>query len=326
MITEEEIKKSRRSLNRLINEIEGVIVGHKRIIEMSIITLLSRGNILLEGVPGLGKTLLVRATASALDLKFSRIQFTPDLMPADITGTNILKEENGERKFSFSPGPIFANLILADEINRATPKTQSALLEAMEEETVTVGNETHFLNRPFIVMATQNPIEMEGTYPLPESQIDRFSFKVDLAYPDRAELTEITNRNTENGGISLPEPVSSGEEIILSQKIVDELPVPEELKKFTSKLVLATDPQNKSAPENIREYVDYGSSPRGSLALIRGAKARAFLKGEYNVSKHDIERVYKPAIRHRLILNFKAESEGVDVEELLDEVWKSTEV
>lgn len=326
MITEEEIKKSRRSMNKLVDQIEKVIVGHKKIIRMVLATLLSRGNLLLEGVPGLGKTLLVRATAKTLNLEFSRIQFTPDLMPADIMGTNILKEENGERSFSFSPGPIFANLILADEINRATPKTQSALLEAMEEETVTVGNETHSLERPFIVMATQNPIEMEGTYPLPESQIDRFSFKVDLNYPDQSELTEITKRNTEDGGINLPEPISSGEEVLLSQKIAARLPIPEKLKEFASRLVLSTNPERESSPTPVRDYVEYGSSPRGSLALIRGAKAFAFMNGEYNVSKSDIQSVYKAAMRHRLILNFKGESEGIDVEDILEEVWQETEL
>jgi len=326
MITEEEVQQAQSNFQKIEESMAEVVVGQKNVINSALICLLCRGNLLLEGVPGLGKTLIVRTLASTLGLEFSRIQFTPDLMPADIVGTNIITEKRGERRFSFSEGPIFANVVLADEINRATPKTQAALLEAMEEKTVTVGNETYSLEEPFIVLATQNPIEMEGTYPLPEAQVDRFTFKEDVRYPDLEELVEIAERNTENHGLTLPESRVTGEEILQARRVVEEIPLAVELRRYVARLVMATHPSSEFAPSAVDSYVEYGASPRAALSLIRGAKAHAFLAGEYNVSLEDIEATFLPAFRHRLIFNFRGESEGIEVEKLLGEVWESVEV
>lgn len=326
MIKKKQIEQSQVAFDRLNSAIQKVIVGHKQVIEATLIALLSSGNILLEGVPGLGKTLLVRTLASALGLDFSRIQFTPDLMPADIMGTNIITEDGSERNFTFSPGPVFANVVLADEINRATPKTQSALLEAMEEKTVTVGNETYLLEEPFIVLATQNPIEMEGTYPLPEAQVDRFLLKASVNYPHIDELVEIARRNTEGEGLKLPDPVASSEDILTARRVVGQIPVAQEVRRYVGRLVMSTHPHSSYAPSLVKDYVEYGASPRATLALIMGAKAHAFLSGEYHVRRKDIKEVFGPAVGHRVILNFKGEAEGVKVEDLLDEVWKSTEI
>lgn len=326
MIRKQHIEQSQQAFDKLNSAIQKVMVGHKQVIEATLIALLSSGNILLEGVPGLGKTLLVRTLASALGLDFSRIQFTPDLMPADIMGTNIITGDGSERSFTFSPGPVFANVVLADEINRATPKTQSALLEAMEERTVTVGNETYSLGEPFIVLATQNPIEMEGTYPLPEAQVDRFLLKASVNYPDIDELVEIARRNTEGEGLKLPDPVASSEDILTARQVVGQIPVAQEVRRYVGRLVMSTHPHSSHAPSLVREYVEYGASPRAALALIMGAKAHAFLAGEYNVRRKDIKAVFGPAVQHRVILNFKGEAEGVKVEDLLGEVWDSTEI
>ena len=326
MITERDLESAYAAFERLRETIETVIVGHEGVVRAALIALLCRGNVLLEGVPGLGKTLLVRTLAGALGLRFSRIQFTPDLMPADIVGTDIITEEAGHRRFVFSRGPVFANVVLADEINRATPKTQSALLEAMEERTVTVGSNTYTLDEPYVVLATQNPIEMEGTYPLPEAQVDRFMLKAVISYPTLDELTEITIRNTEGQGITLPEPVASKDDIIAAREIVREIPVAEALRSYAARLVHATRPSDPSAPARVRDFVEYGASPRAAIALIMAAKAHALLEGQPNVRPADIEAMLVPAVVHRLLLNFRGEAEGVTVPELLDDIQKAVAV
>ena len=326
MIAERDIEQAHALIGRLRGAVAEVIVGQQNAVDATLIALLCRGNLLLEGVPGLGKTLLVRALASALGLRFSRIQFTPDLMPADILGTNILSEDGGRRRFSYSAGPIFANVVLADEVNRATPKTQSALLEAMEEHTVTVGKATYPLEAPFIVLATQNPIEMEGTYPLPEAQLDRFLFKVLVGYPSLEELVAIAERNTEGDGAALPKPVASSEEVLSAQAVVREIPIAEPLRQYVARLVLATHPGSEHAPKDVASLVEYGASPRAAIAIILGAKAHALLAGEPNVRRADIEAVFRPALVHRVILSFKGEAEGVSVATLLEQVWKETPV
>jgi MoxR-like ATPase len=326
MITENDLHHAHALLNRLRGAIHEVIVGQDSVVDATLIVLLCRGHLLLEGVPGLAKTLLVRALASALDLRFSRIQFTPDLMPADILGTNILSEDGGRRQFTYSPGPIFANVVLADEVNRATPKTQSALLEAMEERTVTVGRVTYPLEAPFIVLATQNPIEMEGTYPLPEAQVDRFLFKASVGYPSLEDLTTITERNTECAGLVLPKPVASTGEVLSAQAVVREIPIASPLRQYVSRLVLATHPESEHAPKDVKSFVEYGASPRAAIAVVLGAKAHALLAGEPNVRRADIEAVFRPALVHRVILNFRGEAQGVSVPSLLEQVWKETPV
>ncbi len=319
MIRREEIAQAQEALARLREALGRTIVGQGRTIEIALWALLGRGHVLLEGVPGLGKTLLVRALSRALGLSFSRIQCTPDLMPADILGTYVFSEDG----FRFLPGPVFANIVLADEINRATPKTQSALLEAMQERQVTVGNTTYPLPHPFMVLATQNPIEMEGTYPLPEAQVDRFLFKAEVGYPGEEELVEIIRRNTEGEGIALPEPVLTREEVLLCQQVVGEYPVHGGLLSYAARLVLATHPSARNAPEAVKKYVLYGASPRAGLALILGAKARAFLSGRFHLEVEDIQAAFRPALIHRVILNFRAEAEGVSPWEVLQEVLRA---
>ncbi|MFQ6091014.1 MAG: AAA family ATPase [Candidatus Bipolaricaulia bacterium] len=326
MIDELTIRKAQERFNELQEEIGRVIVGHEGVIRQVLICLLCRGHALLEGVPGLGKTLLVRTLSRALGLEFSRIQFTPDLMPADITGTLLLMEDEAKKRgFEFSRGPLFAHLVLADEINRATPKTQSALLEAMQERSVTVGNNTYELEEPFVVLATQNPIEMEGTYHLPEAQIDRFFFKVKLSYPELEELEEILVRNTASAPYT-PRQVLSREEVLEAREIVAAFPVPGELYRYASALVHATHPGSELAPPLVREYVEYGASPRGGISLVAGAKAHAFLEGEVNVRLEDIHAVFYPSLNHRIILSFKGEASGITTEEVLAEVLQRVEV
>jgi MoxR-like ATPase len=303
-----------------------VIVGQKDVTRRTLIALLSRGNVLLEGVPGLGKTLLVRTLSHALGLPFSRIQFTPDLMPTDIIGTNIIRETGGDRRFEFSRGPLFANIVLADEINRATPKTQSALLEAMEERTITVAGTTYALAEPFIVLATQNPIEMEGTYPLPEAQLDRFMLKISVEYPSLDELVRITTLNTEAADIVFPAPVATAQDILDARSVVRDVPIAEGLREYVARLVLATHPGSAQAPAMVRDFVQYGASPRAAIAMIRAAKAHAFLCGEVHVRPSDIEAVFLPALNHRIILNFKGEAEGASSSTILRDVWQKVPV
>ena len=288
-----------------------VIVGQRALVRHTLITLLAGGNALLEGVPGLGKTMLVRTLSQAIDCAFSRIQFTPDLMPADIVGTNlIVEDEEGRRHFQFEQGPIFANLVLADEINRATPKTQSAMLEAMQERSVTVSKVTRRLPDPFFVLATQNPLEMEGTYPLPEAQLDRFFFKIDVPFPSVEDLVEIANRTT---GAQTPqaEPAADGTVIRAMQDLARGVPIANHVTGYAARVLQATHPQESAAPDVVRRYVRYGASPRGMQAMILGAKIMALLDGRYNVAFDDIRQAATPALRHRLILSFEAQAEGM---------------
>ncbi|MEW5826881.1 MAG: AAA family ATPase [Candidatus Bipolaricaulota bacterium] len=326
MTHETAIERSHALTQRLRGAVDEVIVGQEGVVTMALAALLCGGHLLLEGVPGLGKTLLVRSLASALGLRFSRIQFTPDLMPADIVGTNILSEDGGGRRFAFSPGPVFANVVLADEINRATPKTQSALLEAMEERTVTVGHVTHALAAPFLVLATQNPIEMEGTYPLPEAQVDRFLFKVTVGYPTEGELLQIAERTTEKTPLRLPDAVADAEALLAAQAAVREIPMARPLREHVVRLVLATHPDHPHATQDVRSFVEYGASPRAAIAAILGAKAHALLAGQPNVRLLDIEAVFRPALVHRVVLNFRGAAEGVSVSSLLDGLWKENRV
>ena len=316
MNVEEQAKKFRDGIARLRKEIAKAVVGHDEVVTETIVTILAGGHALLEGVPGLGKTLLVRTISQCLSLKFSRIQFTPDLMPADILGTNIVVEDQAGRKaFQFQRGPIFGNVILADEINRATPKTQSALLEAMQERAVTVSGHRHQLEDPFFVLATQNPIEMEGTYPLPEAQIDRFFYKIEVKAPSLAGLVEVIDRTT---GAEPPkiDPVLGGPDIIEMRLLAREVPIASHVKEFAARLVLATHP-NEAGSEFARKYLRYGSSPRGVQSLVLAGKILALMKGRYNVSFGDLREAAYPALRHRLILNFEAEAEGIRPDTIL---------
>ena len=301
-------------------EIGKVIVGHEEIVHGVLTCLFVGGHCLLEGVPGLGKTLLVRTLAQALDLDFNRIQFTPDLMPADILGTNMIMEApDGRRSFEFQKGPVFTQICLADEINRATPKTQSALLETMQEGTVTVGGTRYELEQPFFVMATQNPIEQEGTYPLPEAQLDRFLFKLVVGYSSREELATIIDRTTAGVHVT-PEKVMDGREILEWRQLVQEVILANHVKDYLVRLVLATHPEGEFAPPITNQYLRWGASPRGAQTLALAAKVRALLEGRYNVSFEDVRRVYLPAMRHRVILNFEAQAESIDVDSILLEI------
>ncbi|HYC47913.1 MAG TPA: MoxR family ATPase [Burkholderiales bacterium] len=320
---EQRIARARASFAELKAEIARVIVGHEALIEQVFIALVCGGHCLIEGVPGLGKTLMVRSLGEILSLSFSRIQFTPDLMPADITGTNLLADDaSGHKVFAFQSGPIFANIVLADEINRATPKTQSALLEAMQESSVTVGGKGHRLESPFMVLATQNPLEMEGTYPLPEAQVDRFFFKLLLEYPSREELGRIADLTTAAPPAALSK-VLDGAAVLEMREWVRDVPLAETVKDYAVRLVLATHPghvSDGSGVELARRCVLYGASPRGLQSLILAAKARALLSGRPNVSFEDIRSMIVPALRHRLILNLEADAEGIASEKILAEV------
>ncbi len=307
-----------QTANAIETQVARVIVGQRDIVRQTLVTLLGGGNALLEGVPGLGKTMLVRTLAQVLDCKFSRIQFTPDLMPADIVGTNILVEDaNGARRFQFEPGPVFANLVLADEINRATPKTQSALLEAMQEHSVTVAKITHRMTEPFFVLATQNPLEMEGTYPLPEAQLDRFFFKLNVAFPNVDELVTIADRTTGQDSVQ-PDPVANGATICEMQQLARGVPIAPHVAEAAACLVRATHPDDANAPDLVKRYVKWGSSPRGMQALILAGKITALLDGRYNVALDDLRAVALPVLRHRLMLNFEAQAEGVTTDKVIE--------
>lgn len=306
---------------RCEQEIGKAIIGQKEIIRQVMLAILTDGNVLLEGVPGLGKTQLVKAVSKVLNLSFQRIQFTPDLMPADVTGTNLIIREQDKNVFQFEKGPVFANLVLADEINRATPKTQSALLEAMQEKTVTVGKTTYELPQPFMVLATQNPIENEGTYPLPEAQLDRFLFKLNVEFPTKEELKEIMEITVTNKKTEL-DTILTAEEIMEIRQVMKEVPMADAVKDYALSLVVATHPEVPEASETAKKYIANGASPRGAQAIFRTARARALLEGRMNVSFEDVDFVAYPVLRHRIIPNFDAVSEGIKADEIIAEVIK----
>jgi len=307
---------------RLQDEIGKVMVGHREIIDGVLTCVFAGGNCLLEGAPGLGKTMLVRTLAQSLELRFSRIQFTPDLMPADIIGTNIVTEsDDGKREMRFQPGPIFAQIVLADEVNRATPKTQSALLEAMQEHSVTVGRTIYKLEQPFFVLATQNPIEQEGTYPLPEAQLDRFLFKLNVGYSNRQDLAEVLRRTTETTKTEAGK-VIDGPSLLKYRQFVRQALVAPPVLDYAVRLTLATVPGGEFAPEATNKYVRFGSSPRGAQALVLAAKIRGLLDGRYHASFEDIQAVALPALRHRIILNFEAEAENISTDSVVNDILK----
>lgn len=315
-IAEKEIMSLADQIEQCEQEIGKGIIGQKQVVRQIMLAILAGGNVLLEGVPGLGKTQMVKTIAQVLDLSFSRIQFTPDLMPADITGTNLIEKDGERNVFRFEKGPVFANIVLADEINRATPKTQSALLEAMQEHTVTVGRNTYDLPQPYVVLATQNPIENEGTYPLPEAQLDRFLFKLLVDFPTLSELKEIMTLTVEKQREE-PQKVLDAVELQKMKQAVREVPVAEAVEEYALKLVLGTHPESEWASERIKQYVTAGASPRAAQAILLTAKAKALLSGRFNVSFDDIDFVAPAALRHRVALNFEALSENVTVDELL---------
>ena len=315
----QQIESLGQKVAEVSSEISKAIVGQSEVVNGVLTALLAGGHVLLEGAPGLGKTLLVRTLAQTLSLQYSRIQFTPDLMPADIIGSAVVQESSeGKKALGFQPGPIFTNLLLADEINRATPKTQSALLEAMQEKQVTVARTSHLLEEPFFVIATQNPLEMEGTYPLPEAQLDRFLFKLRVPFPRADELHDILDRTTQGNGETVSA-ILDGPQIMEMRRVVRTVPIAPHVQEFVVKLVLATHPD---VPRNTlaKKYIRYGSSPRGAQTLILGGKIRALLDGRFNVSLEDVRALVLPALRHRIILNFEAQADGRNTDELLEEI------
>lgn len=316
---EQQLKEMIEKINLCEAEIGKAIIGQKDIIRQTILAILADGNVLLEGVPGLGKTELVKAISKVFQMSFSRIQFTPDLMPADVTGTSLILKEGDRNVFQFEPGPVFAQLVLADEINRATPKTQAALLEAMQEKTVTAGRKTYELPQPFLVLATQNPIENEGTYPLPEAQLDRFLFKLHVDFPSKQELKEILRITTGNERPQLSH-VITGQEILDMRRIISQIPVAEAVMDYALSLVVATHPEVNGAPDIVRRYVAAGASPRAAQAIIKTARARAMMEGRYNVSFEDVRYVAYPALRHRLITNFEAIADGMTSDKIIAEI------
>ena len=311
-----QIESYQKKVMECEQEIGRGIIGQKEIVRQVMLALLSGGNVLLEGMPGLGKTMLVRTVAQVFLLSFKRIQFTPDLMPSDVTGTNIMVKEDGKSSFRFERGPIFANLVLADEINRATPKTQSALLEAMQEHTVTVGSSSHRLDEPFLVLATQNPIEQEGTYPLPEAQLDRFMFKILIRFPEKEELRGIVGL-TEGQELPRIRGLMGGEELLEVRKLVSQIPIADAVMDYILDLVMATHEENP--------YIREGASPRGAQALIRAARARAFMEGRLNVSFEDVKSVAFPVLRHRVLLSFEAVSEGISEDAVIGQILEEKE-
>ena len=321
-LSPEELRTAVQKLDALASAMNQVLFGKEDLIELILTGVLARGHILLEGLPGLGKTELVKGLSKALDITARRVQFTPDLLPGDITGTPVLQETDGRKSFVFQEGPVFANIMLADEINRASPKTQSALLEAMQEKQVTVAGKTRTLAEPFIVYATQNPLEHEGTYPLPEAQLDRFFFQILIKYPDAAQEVEILRRT---GGLSMPEPevLLDAEQVIALQNAVTEIPVPDHVYEAIVRLVQSTRPESSSAPDYIRSYLAWGAGPRASQCLLRAARALALLRGQTSVSVEEVREVMRPVLRHRLIPNYNATGEGVSVEDILGRLQES---
>lgn len=310
----------RETIEAVRAQVARVIVGQDEVVEQMLWAIFADGHALLEGIPGLGKTLLVRSIADALDLTFSRIQFTPDLMPADITGTNIIQfGAQGDTSYQFQSGPIFGNLILADEINRATPKTQSALLEAMQEKTVTIGAETHVLPQPFFVLATQNPLENEGTYPLPEAQLDRFLLKINVTYPSKTELKEIVQRTTAPT-VAKASPVATGEQVAAIQQGVKHILLADDVLDYAVDVLMMTHPSEADALDIVRQYVQFGSGPRGVQAMINVAKVRALCAGRLHVSKNDINHVALPALRHRIFLNFEGQALGMSSDRIIHDI------
>lgn len=322
-IKESDIRDIVGKITDLENEIGKAIIGQKDIVRQVLIAMFTGGNVLLEGVPGLGKTQLVKTLGRVMNLSFSRIQFTPDLMPADVVGTNIIvKDDRGSGSFQFQRGPVFTNLLLADEINRATPKTQSALLEAMQEHTVTVGRTTYELEEPYMVLATQNPLEMEGTYPLPEAQLDRFMFKLLVKFPSLEELKGIIVVSMGGADTELS-PIIGKEDILKMRSIFKEIPISSAVEEYALKVILATHPENEEAPPIVKKYVRFGASPRGAQALIAAAKVRAVMEGRYNTAFEDIQYIAYPALRHRFFLNFEGMAEGLTTEKLISEILQS---
>jgi len=313
----------RDTFARVEQEVHRVIVGMDDVVRGLIISMVAGGNVLLEGVPGLGKTLLVNSIGRAFDLDFSRIQFTPDLMPADITGTKlVVEDDHGRKHFELHRGPIFSQVVLADEVNRATPKTQSAMLEAMQERQVTIAGETHPLPTPFFVVATQNPLEMDGTYPLPEAQLDRFFFKLLVEFPGLKDMRTILQRTTASE-VPTVDPVVNGETLIAMGALARQVLIKQDVMDYAIRLVLATHPERPEGADFTKRYVRYGASPRGAQALILGAKIRALLEGRNNVAREDIAALAKPVLRHRVILNFEGEAEGVPTDRVVDEILAS---
>jgi MoxR-like ATPase len=326
--TKEQVEKAvggfTKTFYALKDEIGKFIVGQEDIVENVLIAIIAGGHVLLEGVPGLGKTALVNTVSKALNLDFKRIQFTPDLLPADILGTNILVERDGEKSFVFQKGPVFTNVLLADEINRATPKTQSALLETMQEKTVTVANTTHRLDLPYFVLATQNPLEMDGTYPLPEAQLDRFFFKLHVQMPEHDHFAQILDRTT---GITEPEikPVADGGAVLEMGMTARQVPIADSVRDYMIRLVLATHPERQDCNREVKKFVRYGASPRAAQAILLAARIRALLNERFHVSREDVAAAAVPALRHRLILSFEGQAEGVTTDSIIDEILKVTE-
>jgi len=315
-----QVAEFQKDFQRIEQELGKVIVGHHDVIRGVLTALFAGGHCLLEGVPGLGKTLLVRTLGSVLQLKFNRIQFTPDLMPADILGTNLVAQTStGDRVFKFQAGPIFTQIALADEINRATPKTQSAMLEAMQEHAVTVSGQRYVLEEPFLVLATQNPLEMEGTYPLPEAQLDRFMFKIMVSFSSLDDLRRILERTTDKQNIQIDK-VIDGPKVLQHQALVKDVVAAPHVKDYVSRLVWATHPESELAPEMVKKFVRYGSSPRGAQSLVLAAKVTALIEGRYNASFQDVKSAAHAALRHRILLNFEGEAEGVKIEKVIDEI------
>jgi len=314
------------SFNQVREEIARVVVGQRGVVEEILIGLFAGGHVLLEGVPGIGKTLMVHTLADTLSCKFSRIQFTPDLMPTDIIGTRIVIEDDaGHKHFTFQPGPVFTQILLADEINRATPKTQSALLEAMQERSVTTAGETRKLDRPFFVIATQNPLEMEGTYPLPEAQLDRFLFKIYVGFPSVDELVEVSRRTTVRE-MPKAEVALSDDTVVQLLGTVRDMPIAEHVERYAANILIATHPDSDRATPMVKQYGKYGASPRGLQAMILGGKVRALLDGRFNVAEEDIRTVARPALRHRILLNFEGEAEEVSTDSMVDEILEKVRV